>query len=102
MNDKVLQALSLAKKAGALETGADAAKAALLKGAPLALISADASERTERSVRSWATKRIVKLDCTSDEIAYVLGRGFAAAAVTDINLSKLILDNTTATEGIEC
>ncbi|HIT52676.1 MAG TPA: ribosomal L7Ae/L30e/S12e/Gadd45 family protein [Candidatus Fimivicinus intestinavium] len=49
MNDKALGLLGIARRAGRLSLGHDAAKSAVLAGrARLCLISADASERLER------------------------------------------------------
>lgn len=92
MTDNALHALGLCRKAGALETGFTKAAEALEKGAPLALISADASERTANNIlRIAGNAKTLRLDATNEELALALGRGFAAAAVTDANLAKLVL-----------
>ena len=56
MDDKALGLLGIARRAGRLSLGHDAAKGAVLAGkARLCLISADASERLERESRSGAS-----------------------------------------------
>ena len=91
-NDGVLSALGLCRKAGKLKIGMEAAQEALRAGAPLAVVSCDAAERTRRNAAAACTKgaRLVQLDCTMDELEAAVGRRFAVAAVSDTGLAQLV------------
>ena len=86
-------ALALTRKAGKLKPGAENAEEALTRGAPLALVSSDVSERTLRNITRAAKRDLVKLPVTQFEIYSGTGVRFVAAAVTDENFSKLILSS---------
>ena len=92
-NRKLMGALALARKAGKLKAGAEIAQEVLLKGAPLALVSSDVSDRTLRNITRAAKRDLIKLPVTQYEIHSGIGVRFAAAAVTDENFSKLILSS---------
>ena len=52
MNDKLLSALSLCRKAGRLKMGGDVVREEIMKGgARLVLLASDAAERTVRQMR---------------------------------------------------
>ena len=91
MNDRVLFALSLCRKAGALAAGFEKSCDAAAAGAPLVLLTADASPRTKRAAteRCSGTK-VLELRETSRQLAQVTGKVFAVAAVTDQNLATLV------------
>lgn len=83
-------ALALARKAGKLKTGADACVEALSKGAPMAVVSSDISERTMRHTAEACRGELLKLPVTQHELREAIGARFVTAAVTDENFSKLI------------
>ncbi len=101
MNDALLSALGLCRKAGKLKIGSDAAVEALLGGAPLGVYSSDASDRTVRGIenarRSGAD--IVCLNRTMNEIEQAIGRKFAVAAVCDKGLAELVKKNLSVIQG---
>ncbi len=98
MNDGVLSALSLCRKAGALKMGADAAEEALREGAPLAVYASDAAERTVRrlALARGRGAEALPLGRTMDEIQRALGRRFAVAAVADAGLATLVRNKLAA------
>lgn len=99
MGEKLMAALSMCRRAGALTQGSLAAERALSRGAPLALVSADASDRTKKNARIWANgTRVLELPYTKAELEYSLGRGFAVAAITDGNMATLVLGKIDDTE----
>lgn len=90
--DALFQAVSLARKAGALVTGFDAVEEAAVKGkAWLVLAAADASEKTvkrlERTVGDMVD--IITAPLTQDRLAAISHKQAAVYAVTDRNLAKL-------------
>lgn len=94
MNDKLMSAIGLCRKAGALVIGADAAsEAAAAKKARMMLLACDAAERTVGNAQDAAANggiSVIRLPYTIEQLASGLGRGFAVAAVTDGGLAKLI------------
>ena len=92
MNDKLLSSLSMARGAGKLKIGFDAAKEAVGSGAFLAVVASDASGRTKAGVRAFCEGRcpLAEIDETQDDFASKFGRRFAVAAVTDRNFAALI------------
>ena len=93
MNDGLLSAMSMARGAGKLKIGFDAAKDAAAQGAPLVILASDVSERTRRSAQAFCEEGSVSLleaDITQDEIKDKFGWKFGVAAVTDRNFAKLI------------
>lgn len=93
MNDPVMSALSLCRKAGALRMGADAAAEALRGGAALAVYTSDASERTVKKLSDACRgeARAVPLARTMDDMERALGRRFAVAAIDNGELAGLVL-----------
>jgi len=92
MNEKLLSAMSMARGAGKLKIGFDAAKDAAAAGAPLVIVTPDVSERTMRSVQRFCEDgpELMVADVTQDDISGKFGWRFGVAAVTDINFAKLI------------
>lgn len=76
-------------------SGAAASEEALLKGAPLAIVTSDVSERTMRNITRAAKHDVVKLALSQYEIYEGTGVRFVAAAVTDENLAVLIKNSAT-------
>lgn len=91
-NDKLLSAISMARGAGKLKIGFEAAKDAVYSGAPLVIIASDLSERTIRSVERFCDSgcELIHTDLTQDDICGKFGWRFGVAAVTDINFADLI------------
>lgn len=96
--EKVLQDLSLAKRAGKLVLGFDVVKASLEKSTAFLLISAvDLSEKTNKEVAFLQKKfniNHITINHTLDELWYILGKRVGVMSVTDKGLSeKIINDN---------
>ena len=92
MDNKVLNYLSLARKGGMAELGEEpvGAVARDLK-AHLIVVAADASDHTWRRAKSFAAgtdQQCVRLQCTKEELGFVVGRtSLAIAAFTDAALA---------------
>ena len=91
-NERLLSAISMARGAGKLKIGFDAAKDAAGAGAPLVIVASDVSERTLRSAERFCEGRceLTRTELTQDDICGKFGWRFGVAAVTDINFSELI------------
>lgn len=91
-NEKLLSAMSMARGAGKLKIGYDAAKDAVHAGASLVLTASDISDRTRQSVERFCADscEIMETELTQDEISDKFGWRFGVAAVTDHNFAKLI------------
>lgn len=101
--NKLLSALSLARKAGRLEIGFDPVQEAVkLKKALLVVIVRDASQRTaretERICRENGTE-ILLADVTKDDTFRVLGKTVAVIAVCDGGFADMIKGITSTTIG---
>ena len=94
-NDRLMNLLGLARKAGKLELGGEAVKQAVHKRqAKLVLLSADLSENTARSVCAEAENsgvRIVTLSEGMDAVQAALGRRAGVIAVIDGGFAKALL-----------
>ena len=92
METKVLNYLALARKGGRAELGEEpvGAVARALK-AHLIIVAGDASDHTWRRAKSFAAgtdQQCIRLDCTKDEMGFVVGRqSLAIAAITDVQLA---------------
>ena len=92
METKVLNYLALARKGGRAELGEEpvGAAARALK-AHLIIVAGDASDHTWRRAKSFAAgtdQQCIRLDCTKEELGFVVGRqSLAIAAVTDVQLA---------------
>lgn len=95
MTDKLMNTLSLCRKAGALVAGFDAVAEALQKGdGRLLLFAADLSEKTKKRMESGnvpAGVSIHTLPYTQDELALITKKPVGVLTVTDENLAKLCL-----------
>lgn len=90
--NKILFALSLARKAGKLTAGFDRVKEAVLNGeGHLAVIASDISDNTARRVERFCTGKVKahRIQLTQDDISRVSGRLSGVYALTDENLAKL-------------
>ena len=92
MEHKYLNYLALARKGRLVEVGEEpvGAAARALK-AHLILVAADASDHTWRRAKSFAAgtdQQCIRLDCTKEEMGFVVGRtSLAIAAITDVQLA---------------
>jgi ribosomal protein L7Ae-like RNA K-turn-binding protein len=100
MNDKLLQFLGIARRAGKLSLGNDAAIEAMRKGnTRLLLLASDLSPRTAGGIRSAAEDEDVELvqtKATMDEISMALGKRTGVIAVNDAGFAKKLLALCTA------
>ena len=92
METKALNYLAIAKKGRLVELGEEpvGAVARALK-AHLIVVAGDASDHTWRRAKSFAAgtdQQCIRLDCTKEELGFVVGRtSLAIAAVTDVQLA---------------
>ena len=96
MDNKALNYLSLARKAGLAELGEEPVGAAARAGkAYVILVASDASDHTWRRAKSYAAgteQQCVRLECTKDEMGFVVGRtSLAIAAITDVSLALALV-----------
>ena len=97
MDNKVLNYLALAKKGRMAELGEEpvGAVARALK-AHLIIVAGDASDHTWRRAKSFAAgtdQQCVRLDCTKEEMGFVVGRtSLAIAAITDVQLALALVN----------
>ena len=95
-NNKVLNYLALARKGGRAELGEEpvGAVARALK-AHLIIVAGDASDHTWRRAKSFAAgtdQQCIRLDCTKEEMGFVVGRqSLAIAAITDAQLALALV-----------
>jgi ribosomal protein L30E len=96
--DKALNYLALARKGGMAELGEEpvGASARALK-AHLILVARDAGDHTWRRAKSFAAgtdQQCLRLDCTKEEMGFVVGRtSLAIAAVTDAQLALALVNS---------
>ena len=94
--DKVLNYLSLARKAGVAELGEEPAGAAARAGKAYVLLAAgDCGDHTWRRAKSYAAgtdQQCVRLPFTKDEMGMATGRtSLALAAITDAALALALV-----------
>lgn len=90
--DKALNYLALARKGGLAELGEEPVGAIARTGkAYVILVAGDASDHTWRRAKSYAAgtdQQCVRLECTKEEMGFVVGRtSLAIAAITDVQLA---------------
>lgn len=95
MNEKLLQFLGIARRAGKLSLGNDAAVEAMRKGqTALLLLASDLSPRTAGGIRLAAEEEdvaAVTSGATMDEISMALGKRTGVIAVNDAGFAKKML-----------
>ena len=96
MDNKALNYLSLARKAGLAELGEEPVGAAARAGkAYVILVAVDASDHTWRRAKSYVAgteQQCVRLECTKDEMGLMVGRtSLAIAAITDVSLALALV-----------
>lgn len=94
-NDRLMNLLGLARKAGKLELGSEAVKESVRRRrAKLVLLSSDLSERTARAIREEAETsgvRAAALPSGMDAVQAALGRRAGVIAVNDGGFAKALL-----------
>lgn len=94
MEDKLLGAISLCRKAGKLTMGADAAAEQTDKGAArLVVLAKDIAARSERQIRFVCERKRIdalKLPLTMEELSGVAGRICGIYAVCDPGFAGMI------------
>ncbi|MFU0832072.1 MAG: 50S ribosomal protein L7ae [Oscillospiraceae bacterium] len=94
MNNKLLSLLGIARRAGKLSLGCDAARDAALGGCPLILFAADLSPHTVRKVTAAVARgktEMVTLHADMDAIGKAIGKRTGVIAVHDIGFAKKLL-----------
>lgn len=95
MNNKILQDISLCKRAAKLVLGFDVVKTALQKEEIYLLIMAnDLSEKSKKEVMFLSNKyeqEVIVAPATLDEMWYLIGKRVGIIGVTDEGLSKKIM-----------
>lgn len=97
MNEKILSFFGLARRAGRLAPGHDAAIESIVKNkAKLCVLCLDASERLEREIRhacSYGGKNIpvIKAGFSAGELSKAIGTKAAVVSVNDEGFSKKLL-----------
>ena len=96
MNNKALNYLALAKKGRLVELGEEPVGAIARTGkAYVILVAGDASDHTWRRAKSYAAgteQQVVRIDCTKEEMGFVVGRtSLAIAAITDPQLALALV-----------
>ena len=95
--DKALNYLALARKGGLAELGEEPVGAIARTGKAYAiLVAGDASDHTWRRAKSFAAgtdQQCIRLQCTKEELGFVVGRqSLAIAAVTDARLALALVE----------
>ncbi len=95
--DKVLNYLSLARKAGLAELGEEPVGAATRMGhACLVVVASDAGDHTWRRAKSFVSgtrQQLVRIPYTKDEMGFSIGRtSLAIAAITDAGIARSLVE----------
>ena len=95
--NKALNYLALARKGGLAELGEEPVGAIARAGkAYVILVAGDASDHTWRRAKSFAAgteQQCVRLECTKEEMGFVVGRtSLAIAAITDVQLALALVN----------
>lgn len=95
MNDKMMHMLGIARKAGKLALGTDAAKESIVKHkCALIVMASDLSERTVRHFALLTEEygiKTLKTDITMDGIAKSVGKKTGVIAVNDMGFANGLL-----------
>ncbi len=94
--NKALNYLALARKGGLAELGEEPVGAIARAGkAYVILVAGDASDHTWRRAKSFAAgteQQCVRLECTKEEMGFVVGRtSLAIAAITDVQMALALV-----------
>ena len=98
MDSKVLNYLALAKKGRLVELGEEPVGAVARAGkAYLVAVAGDASDHTWRRAKSFVAgtdQQCIRLNCTKEEMGFVVGRqSLAIAAITDVQLALALVNS---------
>ena len=96
MENKGLNYLALARKAGLAELGEEPVGAVARTGkAYVILVAGDASDHTWRRAKSYTAgtdQQCIRLRCTKEEMGFAIGRtSLAIAAITDVQLALALV-----------
>ncbi len=95
MNNKLLSLLGIARRAGRVSLGFDAAVDAMRNGqCRLLLLAGDLSERTKRSITRAAEEndaRIILLDIAMDELGAAVGKVTGIISVNDRGFAEKMI-----------
>ena len=96
MNNRALNYLALAKKGRLAELGEEPVGAIARTGkAYVILVAGDASDHTWRRAKSYAAgtdQQCVRLECTKEQMGFVVGRtSLAIAAITDVQMALALV-----------
>lgn len=103
MNDRVLSLLGLARRAGKLSLGHDAAIEAIVKNkAKLCLVCRDGSQRLKNEMShacGYENKKItfIEIDCEISQLSKAIGSKAAVLTVNDEGFAKAIAEKTDKT-----
>ena len=94
--NKALNYLGLARRGGLAELGEEPVGAIARTGkAYVILVASDASDHTWRRAKSFAAgteQQCVRLECTKEEMGFVVGRtSLAIAAITDVQMALALV-----------
>ena len=97
MDNRVLNYLALARKGGRAELGEEPVGIAARElKAHLILVAKDASDHTWRRAKSFAAgtdQQCLRLECSKEEMGFVVGRqSLAIAAITDAALALALVN----------
>ncbi len=94
MNDRLLSAISLCRKAGKLKMGSDAVKEEVVDGsAALVLLANDLASRSDKQIRFICEHNKTKvrtLPYPMEELWQVTGKKYGILAVCDKGFAKMI------------
>lgn len=95
-NKKIIDLLTICRKAAKASLGFEAAKQSLAEGkAALILTARDISPKTEKEIRFFADKKkvpVMKTDLTIEETGIGIGRKAGVIAICDEGFSKKLSD----------
>ncbi|MGN0666405.1 MAG: L7Ae/L30e/S12e/Gadd45 family ribosomal protein [Huintestinicola sp.] len=91
-NDRIINLLTMCRKAGRIQMGFDPSKESLAEGkANIILTASDVSPKTEKEIRFFADKSgipVMRIPYTIEEIGFGLGKKSGVLAVCDEGFSK--------------
>lgn len=94
--NKLLDLMTICRKAGQLSMGFDPMKEALAEGkAAAVIVASDISQKTEKEVRYFADRKqvpVAKSRCTIDEIHFYVGKKAGVLTICGEGFAKKALD----------
>lgn len=96
--NKIINLLTVCRRAGKLVLGFDAAKEAVLsKKAALVILAGDISAKTEKEIRYFADKsgvKVIRADITIEELSAGIGKKAGVTAVCDSGFAARLTELT--------